>query len=64
MAKKRSFKHFRDRDAPTDWVRPLEEVSFTKVVKKKFNQLNQLELWPEEDLKAEDSVVTAFRVEE
>lgn len=64
MAKKRSFKHFRDRDAPIEWVKPLESVSFSKIVKKEYNQLNQLELWPEEDLKVEDSVVTAFRVEE
>lgn len=50
MAKKSSFKHFRDRDAPTDWIRPLEEVSFSKVIKKDFNQLNQLSLWEEEEV--------------
>lgn len=59
---KRKFKHFRDRDAPTDWIRPLESVSFSKVIKKEFNQLNQLELWEEEETK--ESVITKCLEEE
>lgn len=54
---KRKFKHFRDRDAPTDWIRPLESVSFSKVIKKEFNQLNQLELWPEEENQEESVII-------
>lgn len=53
---KRQFKHFRDRDAPTEWVKSLDACSFTKIVKKEFNKLNQLLLWEEED--QEESVIT------
>lgn len=51
MSKKKYFKHFRDRDAPTDWVKPLDACSFTKKIKKEFNILNQLSLWEEEETK-------------
>lgn len=48
---KRKFKHFRDRDAPTEWIKPLSACSFSETIKKEFNHLNQLSLWDEEETK-------------
>ena len=48
---KRKFRHFRERDASSEWIKPLSACSFSKTIKKEFNELNQLSLWDEEETK-------------
>lgn len=54
MSKKKNYKHFRVRDAPTDWVGSLEPCNFRKITK--LQTLKQLELWQDENQNESDII--------